>query len=307
VSRGVPVQLESVDRTFGRVRALEDVSFDLQPGEVVGLLGPNGAGKTTTMRVITGYLRPDNGVVRVGDVDVKRDPVAAQRLIGYLPESAPVPRELTVRGYLSYCAKLRLLPRPKRRAAVAGAVDKAGLDSVVDQVIGTLSKGYRQRVGLAQALVHDPPVLILDEPTAGLDPRQVAETRSLIARLGRQRTVLFSSHLLAEVSALCRRVVILDRGRVVATRDVAELARAAGAVHFELRLTGDLVRAARLLAPLEGVESAVAGGDRIVVRGSGDDLGQRISAAVVRAGFGLIELRVEGGNLEDAYLRLVHE
>jgi ABC-2 type transport system ATP-binding protein len=307
VSRGVPVELESVDRRFGKLTALDDVSFDLKPGEVLGLLGPNGAGKTTTMRVITGFLRPDGGQVRVGDIDVGREPVQARRLIGYLPESAPVPRELTVRGYLSYCAKLRRLPRAGRRSAVDNAIDQAGLGTVAHQVIGTLSKGYRQRVALAQALVHDPPVLILDEPTAGLDPRQVADTRSLIARLGRQRSVLFSSHLLAEVSALCRRVVILDRGRVVATRDVAELSQAAGIAHLDLRLTGDLVRAVAVLRNLGGVQSAEVRGNRIVVRGTGDDLGQRVSAAVISEGFGLVELRIEQGNLEEAYLRLVRE
>ena len=307
MSRGVPVELESVDRRFGKLTALDDVSFDLKPGEVLGLLGPNGAGKTTTMRVITGFLRPDGGQVRVGDIDVGREPVQARRLIGYLPESAPVPRELTVRGYLSYCAKLRRLPRAGRRSAVDNAIDQAGLGTVAYQVIGTLSKGYRQRVALAQALVHDPPVLILDEPTAGLDPRQVADTRSLIARLGRQRSVLFSSLLLAEVSALCRRVVILDRGRVVATRDVAELSQAAGIAHLDLRLTGDLVRAVAVLRNLGGVQSAEVRGNRIVVRGTGDDLGQRVSAAVISEGFGLVELRIEQGNLEEAYLRLVRE
>jgi ABC-2 type transport system ATP-binding protein len=307
VSRGVPVELESVDRRFGKLTALDDVSFDLQPGEVLGLLGPNGAGKTTTMRVITGYLRPDGGQVHVGDIDVGREPVQARRLIGYLPESAPVPRELTVRGYLTYCAKLHRLPRASRRGAVDNAIDQAGLGTVAHQVIGTLSKGYRQRVALAQALVHDPPVLILDEPTAGLDPRQVADTRSLIARLGRQRSVLFSSHLLAEVSALCRRVVILDRGRVVATRDVADLSQAAGTAHLDLHLIGDLARAVAVLRNLGGVQSAEVRGGRIVVRGTGDDLGQRVSAAVIREGFGLVELRIEQGNLEEAYLRLVRE
>jgi ABC-2 type transport system ATP-binding protein len=305
LSTGVPVELDGVTRRFGRRQVLHPVSFTAQPGEVLGLLGPNGAGKTTTMRIITGYLRPTAGRVLVGDVDTVLDPVGARRLIGYMPESAPVIRELTVSELLHYCARLRCMPRSRRPAAVTLAIRQAGLERVRRQVIGTLSKGYRQRVALAQALVHDPPVLVLDEPTAGLDPRQVVETRSLIARLGRHRTVLFSSHLLSEVGALCKRVVIIDAGRVVATREVAELTRAARGTLLEVRLRGDPAAAARLLAGLDGVSSAQARGDRVLVRGEARDLAERVSAAVVSAGFALLELRTGAESLEDAYLRLV--
>src|SRR5438105_7093074 len=238
------VQVEGVTRRFGRVTAISDVSFDIAAGEVLGLLGPNGAGKTTTMRVITGYLRPTMGRVVVGGVDVAEDPVAARRQIGYMPESSAVPGEMSVTGFLRYCARLRGVARPERKAAVAKAINQAGLQRVAAQRIGTLSRGYRQRVALAQALVHDPSVLVLDEPTSGLDPRQVAETRELIARLGRRRAVLLSSHLLSEVSQLCRRVVVLDRGRVLAVSEVAALTSAVGPIRLELRLSGDLARAA---------------------------------------------------------------
>jgi gliding motility-associated transport system ATP-binding protein len=310
VTRGVPVRVESVCRRFGRIQALDRVTFDLRPGEVLGLLGPNGAGKTTTMRVITGYLRPDSGSVTVGDIDTVADPVAARSLIGYLPEAAGVPRELTVRSYLSYCTRLRGVARSQRRAAIDAALDQGGLGDVAEQVIGTLSKGYRQRVGLAQSLVHDPAVLVLDEPTAGLDPRQVAETRRLIAKLGRQRAVLFSSHLLSEVSALCRRVVVIDRGKVVATKEVADLTAAAPGLRIDVRLTGDTEQAAQLLRRLPGVSSAEARPDRVIVRGDagtkdGSDLAARVSSAVVGAGFGLIELRADSESLEEAYLRIV--
>jgi ABC-2 type transport system ATP-binding protein len=307
VTKGVTVRLDSVSRRFGRVKALDEVSFDVRPGEILGLLGPNGAGKTTTMRVMTGYLRPDDGHVTVDDVDLADDPVGARRMIGYLPESAAVPRELTVRGYLSFCAKLRAIPRAKRSSSVSRAIDQAGLGDVARRPIGSLSKGFRQRVGLAQALVHDPPVLILDEPTVGLDPRQVAETRSLIAKLGKQRTVLFSSHLLAEVATLCRRVVVIDRGRVAAIREVGELSRTAGQRRLELRISGDPATAARLIAGLPGVNTAVVRAGSVVIHGSGDDLAQRVSAAVVSNGFGLIELRADDADLEDAYLRLTGE
>jgi gliding motility-associated transport system ATP-binding protein len=217
------VQVIGVSRRFGRTDAISDVTFDLRAGEVLGLLGPNGAGKTTTMRVMTGYLRPTAGRVVVAGVDMEADPVAARQRIGYMPESAAVPAEMSVASFLSYCARLRRVPRGERKAAVAKAVRQAGLGTVASERIGTLSKGFRQRVALAQALVHEPDVLILDEPTAGLDPRQVAETRDLIAKLGRKRSVLLSSHLLPEVANLCRRVVVLDRGRVLTISDVAAL------------------------------------------------------------------------------------
>ena len=301
------VQVLGVGRRFGRVRAIEDVSFDIAAGEVLGLLGPNGAGKTTTMRVITGYLRPSAGRVLVDGVDVVADPVAARLRVGYVPESSAVPGEMTVTAFLRYCARLRGVPRSERKAAVGRAIGQAALARVAAARIGTLSKGYRQRVALAQALVHDPPVLVLDEPTSGLDPRQVNETRDLIARLGRRRAVLLSSHLLSEVSQLCRRVVVLDRGRVLAVSDVATLTAATGVVRLELRLTGDLERAAALLAGVEGVTETAVRGGLVVVRGEGDELGPRVSAAVIAAGLGLLELRATTGTLEEAYLRLVRE
>jgi len=300
------VRVEAVSRRFGRVQAVDQVDLEVAPGEVLGLLGPNGAGKTTTIRLITGFLRPDTGRITVGGVDTRTDPRAASALIGYVPESAAVPREFTVRGYLAYCTKLRSMPRAGRRQAVTKAIERAGLGEVAGQTIGTLSKGYRQRVALAQAIVHDPPVLILDEPTVGLDPRQVAEARALIARLGRRRAVLFSSHLLGEVSTLCKRVVIINHGRVVATKAVDELTTAADKQRLELRVT-QLDRAATVVGALPDVMSVQRHADRLVVLGRGDDLGQRVSAAVVGAGLGLLELKSDTGSLEEAYLRIVTE
>jgi ABC-2 type transport system ATP-binding protein len=309
VTEGVPVGLDGVSRRFGRLQAVDDVTFDIQPGEILGLLGPNGAGKTTTMRLLTGYLRADRGRVSVGGIDAATDPVGARRLIGYLPEAAPVPRELTPREFLSYCTKLRSVPRSRRRAAQASALEQTGLSDVADQVIGTLSKGYRQRVGIAQALVHEPPVLVLDEPTAGLDPRQVAETRAMITKLGRRRTILFSSHLLAEVSALCKRVVILNHGRVVAggIQPTSDLGRRSATTRVEARITGDPELAARLLSRLDGVDQARPGTERVVVTGPDAALPGRVSAALVEGGFGLIELHTSTDTLEEAYLRLVRE
>jgi ABC-2 type transport system ATP-binding protein len=301
------VQVVGVSRRFGSNMAISDVTFDVEHGEVLGLLGPNGAGKTTTMRVMTGYLRPTTGQVVVGGVDMAGDPVAARQHIGYMPESSAVPSEMTVVAFLRYCAKLRRVPRAERQKAVAAALRQAGLGGMADARIGTLSKGYRQRVALAQALVHEPDVLVLDEPTAGLDPRQVAETRELIAKLGRSRSVLLSSHLLSEVANLCRRVVVLDKGRVLAVSDVATLTAATG-TRLELRVSGDPARAVRIVTGIDGVDAASVRGDLIVVKGTGTDLGQRVAAAVVDAGIGLLEQRVaSSGTLEEAYLNLVRD
>ena len=300
------VRVEAVSRRFGRVQAVDQVDLEVAPGEVLGLLGPNGAGKTTTIRLITGFLRPDAGRITVGGVDTRTDPRAASALIGYVPESAAVPREFTVRGYLAYCTKLRLMPRAGRHQAVTKAIERAGLGEVAGQTIGTLSKGYRQRVALAQAIVHDPPVLILDEPTVGLDPRQVAEARALIAGLGRRRAVLFSSHLLGEVATLCKRVVIINHGRVMATKAVDELTSTTDKQRLELRVT-QLDKAATVVSALRDVVSVQRHADRLVVLGRGDDLGQRVSAAVVGAGLGLLELKSGTGSLEEAYLRIVTE
>jgi ABC-2 type transport system ATP-binding protein len=301
------VQVTGVSRRFGSKHAISDVTFDVEHGEVLGLLGPNGAGKTTTMRVMTGYLRPTSGRVVVGGVDMADDPVAARQHIGYMPESSAVPAEMTVIHFLRYCARLRRVPRAQRQKAVASALRQAGLGGMANARIGTLSKGYRQRVALAQALVHEPDVLVLDEPTAGLDPRQVAETRELIAKLGRTRSVLLSSHLLSEVANLCRRVVVLDKGRVLAVADVASLTAASG-TRLELRVTGDRERTVQIVTAVSGVEDASVRGDIVVVRGTGTDLGQRVAAAVVGAGIGLLEQRVtSSGTLEEAYLNIVRE
>ncbi|HEY2429942.1 MAG TPA: ABC transporter ATP-binding protein [Acidimicrobiales bacterium] len=305
MTRGVPVQFEAVTRCFGAVRAVDGVSFELRPGEVVGLLGPNGAGKTTTMRILTGYLKADAGRVVIGGVDLGHDPVAARRSIGYLPEAAAPSAELTARGFVTFSARLHGLSGDARRRAVATALHQSGLDDVADERIRTLSKGYRQRVGLARALVHDPPVLVLDEPTTGLDPVQVTDTRNLIARLGRQRTVLMSSHLLSEVSTVCRRVLVIDRGKLVADSDIAALTTPGEGARLEIKVTGDPSAVARTLGAVAGVSSAEAHPDRVIVRGTGNDLAERVAAAVVSAGFGLVELRAEKETLEEAYLRLV--
>lgn len=225
------IEARGLSKRYGDLVAVENVTFSVQPGEVVGFLGPNGAGKTTTMRMLTGFLPPTDGSASIAGHDIFEDPLAARRAVGYLPETPPLYPEMSVEDYVEYVAKLKDVPRKERRAAVDRALARCGLSDVRRRVIGALSKGYRQRVGLAQAIVHDPAVLILDEPTVGLDPIQIREIRALIAQLaaekrnGRARTVILSTHILPEVEAICRRVLIISRGRKVVDQPLAELTR----------------------------------------------------------------------------------
>lgn len=218
------LQVESLRKSFGRRLAVNDVSFTVDAGEVVGVLGPNGAGKTTTMRMIAGYLEPDAGTARIFNIDVTRDRRRAQERIGYLPEGAPLYDEMTPMAFLTFLAEARSLPRDAARNAVRRAAQDAQLGDAIDRPIGALSKGFRRRVGLASTLLHDPMLLILDEPTDGLDPNQRQSVRDLIRRLGTERAVLLSTHSLEEVSAVCTRAIVIDKGRKVADAAPAALA-----------------------------------------------------------------------------------
>ena len=219
------IRIENLVKNFGPKRAVDGISFNVEQGEVVGFLGPNGSGKSTTMRMITGYYTPDGGSVTVGGHDVTESPLKTKRLIGYLPENAAAYPDMTVRGFLEFAAELRGLSGGEMRRAVARSVERCFLASVLHQSIDTLSKGYRHRTCLAQALIHEPGVLILDEPTDGLDPNQKHEVRNLIKELGRTKAVVFSTHILEEVDAACTRAIIIDRGRVVAQGTPDELGR----------------------------------------------------------------------------------
>ena len=226
----VAIQVQNISKRYGDFLAVDDVSFTVSPGEVVGFLGPNGAGKTTTMRILTGFLPATDGSVRISGNDIFRDSKAARRAVGYLPETPPLYPEMTVRAYLRFVAAIRDVPRSRRNAAVDSAVERCGLGEVRGRVVGALSKGFRQRVGIAQAIVADPPVLVLDEPTVGLDPIQVREIRGLIAGLasgeGKARqTVILSTHILQEVEAICQRVILLHGGRKAIDAPLAELTR----------------------------------------------------------------------------------
>ncbi len=220
------IQVEGLSKHYGDVVAVDKVSFSVARGEVVGFLGPNGAGKTTTMRMLTGFVPPSDGTASIAGHDIFEDSMGARRSVGYLPETPPLYPEMRVRDYLGYVAAIKDLPRRSRREAVDRALERCGLADVRKRVIGTLSKGYRQRVGIAQAIVHDPPVLILDEPTVGLDPIQVNEIRTLIAELAggdARHTVVLSSHILNEVSAICQRIIMINEGRKTVDAPIEEL------------------------------------------------------------------------------------
>jgi len=217
------IKVENLTKAFGAKLAVNDVSFTVERGEVLGFLGPNGAGKSTTMRMVTGYIPPTSGKITVGGYDMLEQPLPAKRLFGYLPENAPAYADMTVRSFLSFCAEVRGLKGEARKKAVERAVELCFLESVFNQSIDTLSKGYKHRTCLAQALVHDPDVLIMDEPTDGLDPNQKFEARNLIKRMGANKAIIFSTHILEEVEAVCSRVIIIDRGRIVANGTPQEL------------------------------------------------------------------------------------
>jgi ABC-2 type transport system ATP-binding protein len=231
------ILVESLTRRFGRITAVDQVSFEIEKGEIVGFIGPNGAGKTTTMRVLTSFLPASAGRVTVAGFDVFDDSMEVRRRIGYLPETPPLYPELTIGRYLRFIAEIREIPRHQRIRRIGEVMEQVGLQGWEDRILGSLSKGYRQRVGLAQAIIHDPSVLILDEPTSGLDPRQVVGIRSFIQRLAADRTVILSTHILPQVEQLCDRALIIDNGRLVAADTLSGLKRGVGeGVRFRIEL-----------------------------------------------------------------------
>jgi ABC-2 type transport system ATP-binding protein len=292
------IEVQSLTKRYGASLAIQDVSFSVEKGGVVGFLGPNGAGKSTTMRVIAGSLGASSGTAKVAGIDVAENPRAVQAMLGYSPEVPPVYTNMTVRDYVSFAATIKGVADVTR--ATERALDRVGLNSVSGKLIDHLSKGYRQRVGLAQALVHEPQVLVLDEPTSGLDPAQRVEIRELIRELAAgERTVILSTHVLSEIEAICSRVVVINRGRIVVEDDIANLAASGKTVRLELARPSEAARAA--LAAVPGAENVELTGSTAVVR-SENDIREQLAAAAVP--FGLLEL---GGRerLEDIYLRLI--
>ena len=300
------IEVRNLTKRYGRFTALDRISFRARQGEIVGFLGPNGAGKTTTMRILTGYMPPTEGTAKVAGLDVFEDSLEVRRQVGYLPETVPLYRDMTTRGYLKFVAELRGAPHPKQRADEA--LERVGMQDRARSLIRNLSKGMRQRVGLAQAIVHDPQVLILDEPTIGLDPHQVQDLRALIRELGRTRTVLLSTHILSEAEQVCDRIVIIDRGHIVA-EDTPERLRetlSQGGRLF-VRIAGGkpkaVTRALQGVAGVETVETPRAG-EYIVRARAGQDVRAALAETVVAQGWALLELRPWATTLEEIFLEL---
>jgi ABC-2 type transport system ATP-binding protein len=309
------IEVNGLTKYYGDRAAVVDVTFSVPRGQVLGFLGPNGAGKSTTMRILTGYLSASGGTASIGGFDVFEQSLEVRRRVGYLPELAPLYGEMRVDGYLTLMCRLRGVPPSRRSERIGYAIEACGLADRRHEIIGRLSKGLRQRVALAQAVVHDPEVLILDEPTAGLDPAQTRETRALIGELGRQHTVILSSHILPEVSATCERVVIINQGRLVADDTPRNLSRRlsqgrAQQVEAVIRgSAGDIEQRLRLLPGVEQVQmSEPDDGERqLVVTGHAGDLEDTVAKTVIGAGLGLRELRSRALSLEDVFLELTME
>lgn len=300
------IEVRHLRRRYGSVLALDDVNFSVAQGEVAGFLGPNGAGKSTCMKILTGSLAPSLGEVRVGGHDVVADPLAARRQVGFMPENVPLYPDSTVRELLNFVADLKGVPRGGRADQFAGIVAHCRLADVMERMVGKLSKGYRQRVGLAQALVGDPPVLILDEPTSGLDPHQIVEIRQLIHSFRGKKTVLLSSHILAEVAQVCDRVIILDQGRLVAEERGDALQGADEYSTVRLSWDGDREAVVAALAEVVGADAVTATehGAEVVIAGNAVEIKPRLVESLLRAGGRLQGLEERGPTLEDLFLRL---
>jgi ABC-2 type transport system ATP-binding protein len=302
------IDVQNLTKVYGTRSALTDVTFDVRKGEVVGFLGPNGAGKTTTMRILTGFLPPTSGTATVGGFDVVEQSLDVRRRIGYLPESVPLYTEMTVWGYLNFMAELRGVK--DREDHVDHVMDAVQITDRAEQLIGKLSRGYRQRVGLAQALVHDPEVLILDEPTVGLDPKQISEVRQMIKNLAGDRTIILSTHILPEVQQICTRVLIINKGKIVA-EDTPERLTAAlqGKERIHVQVRQPTADAEALLGKIESVSSVQAAGDGTfeIETALGADRREEIARMAVTRGWGLLELRPVRLSLEDIFLQLTTE
>ncbi len=312
------VELNNVTKRYGPFEALKGVSFSVEKGEVVGFLGPNGAGKTTTMRIITGYLPASSGTVKVGGIDVQEHSLAARAKIGYLPEANPLYLGMEVRPFLLFISRLMSVPAKERDSHVKEIIQACGLAKVANKTIKKLSRGYRQRVGLAQALIGNPDLLILDEPTVGLDPNQIIEIRQLIRRLGKEkgRAVILSTHILKEVAEVCDRVVIINDGKIVASDTPERLTKeTVGSERVHVRIQGAADRAEEVLKAIPGAvavsrpvtstgEAAGNTFDFTVDAAKGTDLRPAVSKAVVEAGLSLIEVRVESVDLEEVFAKL---
>jgi ABC-2 type transport system ATP-binding protein len=303
------IEVQHVTKRYGGVTAVDDVSFRVEKGEILGFLGPNGAGKTTTMRILTGYMPASEGKALVAGYDVFTHPIEAKRRTGYLPETPPLYPDMTVREYVDFVARIKGVPAAERKSRVAAVLQKTHVADMAERHCAKLSKGYRQRVGLAQALIHNPDVLILDEPTAGLDPKQIIETRQLIRDLAGDHTIVLSTHILPEVAQTCQRVVIINKGRVVAVDTPANLtSRLTGAETMFVQIDGADDAAGPALASIPGVTRVVGSestpGAFEVESDRGVDVRRDLARTIVTRGWGLLELRPMRMSLEEVFLQV---
>jgi ABC-2 type transport system ATP-binding protein len=308
------IQLSQVSKSYSGVKAVDNITLSIPSGQILGFLGPNGAGKTTTMRMITCYMPPSSGSITVDGLDVGEQSLDVRKKIGYLPEMAPVYPDMNVLDYLDYVSDLRRIPDDKRKARIKEIIARCGLDAVLGKDIGQLSKGYRQRVGLAQAMVHDPDILVLDEPTAGLDPNQIAEIRMLIKELGRAKTVILSTHILSEVQATCSRIVIINQGKIVAD-DTPEGLQAGAEGRSVLLSTlktnaNDVIAKTRTLAGVEDARPVPGANGQVRLRieiAAGYDVREDFFRLAVRENWVIMEMIVEAHSLEDVFHKLTVE
>ena len=309
------IHVENLTKNYGDIAAVDQINFEIQRGEILGLLGPNGAGKTTTLRMLTGFLRPSTGTIRVKELDIDRYPIEIKKIMGYLPESAPLYHDMLVFDYLNYVADIREIPSDRKVARIRELGDLCGLNPVMHKPIAELSKGFKQRVGLAHAMMSDPEILILDEPTSGLDPNQIVEIRDIIKRIGKQKTVVLSTHILSEAEATCDRVVIINRGKIVADGDIAKLKQSAGGtslIHLTLqRAESDAVRQKlSATAGVQGVLRLDAVNSQLKVTlsvPSTRDLRSEIYRTVKQTDWELLEFYQESRTLETVFRELTKE
>jgi len=303
------IKIEDLTKYYGKRLAVDNIGFSVEKGEIVGFLGPNGAGKTTTMRIITGYLMPSQGQVWIGDYNMASQSLQGRRMIGYLPELVPLYTDMTTRAYLEFTARLMGLDKEQTRRRLEEVVTQCALEEYVDVLLGKLSKGFRQRVGLAQAIIHDPQVLILDEPTIGIDPIQVAQTRQLIKTLGQDRTILLSTHILPEVSMICERVIIIHEGKIVAQDRIENLSTLLkGGKRLRLKVKGPVEKVADSLGRISAVrEVRYEQPNHIVEFASDQEPQAEITQILVNSGWTLLAMESAEMSLEDIFLQLTGE
>lgn len=309
------IEVKEITKFYGKKKAVDNISFSVQKGEIVGFLGPNGAGKTTTMRTITGFLYPDHGSIKIADYDIKENPIEAKRYIGYLPENAPLYLEMNVFGYLDFVADLKGVKKADKKNHIGEIIEHVGLKKVAHTIIGKLSKGFRQRVGIAQALIGNPDILILDEPTIGLDPNQILEIRNLIKKLGKEKTIILSSHIMQEVSALCSRIIIINDGKLVAIDTKESLMdKLDTGARIKIVVDSDFDKVKKIVENVKGVKSIDLISktenklNEILVSSEKDcDIRSDLSKNIVKNGLNLYEQSKMSLSLEEVFFKLTKE